>query len=318
MLKKIYAFVIVMQFTLLSGCGIKNNNADIASDVMTSPDVIISDTNENIELEYNRNNYLNCLYFNEFDFDMYESNTKKYTTDGEILCGVVPHHLIAGNMTAGFFECVSQSRDDVETVVIIAPIHNPENDKLCTTTCDWDTRYGILENEQIFSEMFIHELGASDDDRKLETDHSASSLIPFVKYYFPEATVSCLLIAGTASKDTPENVSKVLESMANQKKCLFVFSVDFSHYLEPIETDKHDDETLLAIMSNELEQISYMTNDNMDSPICIGTFLRLNKYLGGKTEMLDHSNSFKISELPYEYPSFREGVTSYFIFAGIK
>ena len=82
-----------------------------------------------------------------------------------------------------------------------------------------------------------------------------------------------------------------------EKNCLFVFSVDFSHYLNPDEATKHDDETLKAVTGNDLEGISKMGNNNMDSPYCVSTFLRLNDISGGQIKLLDHSNSFEILEV---------------------
>jgi AmmeMemoRadiSam system protein B len=283
-------------------------------------------TTETTEISLNNNNsedipikndtLLECRFYNENDFNMYDFQSKAYDTDSEIRCGVVPHHLLAGKMIAGFFKTAAQNNSNIDTVVIVAPIHEPKNDKLCTSMSDWKAPDGILKNDTDFSERFITKLGAVENDEVLQSDHSASALIPFVKHYLPSASVACLLVARNAGKNMPDKISEMLSDFSEDKNCLFVFSVDFSHYLKPDNTRRHDEETLAAVMNCDLERIASMTNDNMDSPICIGTFLRLANNCGWTVSMLDHSNSLEISKLPYTHPSFENGLTSYFIFAG--
>lgn len=273
-------------------------------------------TNNYEDITVKCNTLLECCFYDEKDFNLFDSQSKTYDTDSDIRCGVVPHHLLAGRMIAGFFKTAAQNNSDIDTVVIVAPIHENGDDKLCTTKSDWKAPDGILENDTDFSERFITQLGAVENDETLQSDHSACALIPFVKHYLPSSSVSCLLVAGNAGKDMPDKISELLSDFAEDKNCLFVFSVDFSHYLEPEDTMMHDEETLEAVMNSDLERIAYMTNDNMDSPICIGTFLRLTNDCGWTVTKLDHSNSLEISQLPYTHPSFENGLTSYFVFAG--
>ena len=113
-----------------------------------------------------------------------------------------------------------------------------------------------------------------------------------------------------------KQMSKLLSEISREKKCLFVFSVDFSHYLEPNETDRRDMETRKAVLSGDLDSINRMTDANVDSYRCLGAFVRLCEGLGGEIRELDHSNSMEITDIPYDKVTYSEGLTSYFIFAG--
>ncbi len=263
-------------------------------------------------------NLLECRHYNKNDFNQFTLNSECYDTKKLIRCGVVPHHLLAGNMIADFFKTASENNPDIETVVIVATMHDPENDKLCTTLSDWSAPNGILKNDTDFSQRFISKLGAAENDDMLQTDHSAAGLIPFVKYYLPEASVSCLLVSGTAGNNASDDISETLSGLSEEKNCLFVFSVDFSHYLNPEDTQLHDEETLDAILNEDFDRITKMDNANMDSPLCICTFLKLSNILNCDVANLDHSNSLKISRLPYTHSSFANGLTSYFIFAATE
>lgn len=263
-----------------------------------------------------REETLGCNYYNERDFDIHVSRAELYETDGEIFCGTVPHHLTAGHMAAGFLGTAAMSRPETETVVIISTLHYPAKAPVITSSLDWSTPFGRLQTDRDITDLFISELGAAEDSKTVEYDHSSSAVIPYVKYYFPDANVACLLVGSSADKDISEDISGLLSEISREKKCLFVFSVDFSHYLEPNETDRRDMETRKAVLSGDLDSINRMTDANVDSYRCLGAFVRLCEGLGGEIRELDHSNSMEITDIPYDKVTYSEGLTSYFIFAG--
>ena len=139
--------------------------------------------------------------------------------------------------------------------------------------------------------------------------------MPYVKYYFPDAQTAFLLVDRKADKDTPEKLAELFKQISQEKECLFLFSADFSHYLEPDETERHDLETLEAVMSKQYEKVASMTDDNVDSPHVLGTFMKLGDICGREYILLERSNSLIMSRLPYSRPELREGLTSYFVFA---
>jgi len=313
-MNKLFCVLIILSCLRLAGCSKTERDIDeYEGGIPENPYTSIPEPDSVYQVPAR---LLNCNFFDENEFGIYTSQAKVYDMNGKILCGTVPHHLLAGKMIAGFFKTAAENRADIETVVVIAPIHEPLNNKLCVSIADWATPFGVLKNDCDLSRRLINGTGAAIDDDMVEKDHSASSLIPFVKYYFPQASAACFLIAGGADKTIPERVSEILEEFAGEKNCLFVFSVDFSHYLTPGQTRERDNETLEAVMSGNVNLIAGMDNGNMDSPKCVCAFLHLTKRLNGNVLMLDHSNSLEISRLPYTSPDFDEGLTSYFVFAG--
>lgn len=314
-MKKLNAFITIIIFSFVfSSCTFFSFNDE--SFYITSTD---NDEKEALNFEmygYEYEKPLECLFYDENSFNISVSSGKSYDTEGETLTGIIPHHLLAGNMIANFFKTVSEKSTDIETVVLVAPIHLNQQNKMATTYSDWATPTGVLNCEKDFAERFKNELGAVPDNDLLREDHSASSLIPYIKYYLPDVSVSCLLISSFADDIAIRNTANLFKELTEVKKCLFVFSVDFSHYLVPDETDKMDRITMEAVLSGNIEMISKMGDSNMDSPNCVIAFLRLNELLNYNTTKLDHSNSLKISGLPYNQDSFSEGLTSYFVFSG--
>ncbi|MDE6593171.1 MAG: AmmeMemoRadiSam system protein B, partial [Oscillospiraceae bacterium] len=187
---------------------------------------------------------------------------------------------------------------------------------LITSTTNWATDFGEVPCDTDITEKFLTDLSAGIDDEMLSYDHSASTFIPFVKYYLPNAKVSCLLISGRAEKQVPEKAANLLYDISREKNCLFLFSADFSHYLDPDTALRKDVETLAAITARDTAAIEHMNDDHTDTPRCLCTFILLMDLMEADITSLDRSDSAEQADLPYNHATFPEGVTSYFIFAG--
>lgn len=255
-----------------------------------------------------------CIYYNEDMFHVYTSSAGEYKREQEILCAVAPHHLTAGHMIAGIYEAAAESRENTDTVVIVAPLHYMEKGTTCTSYNGWGTSFGALECDKELSEMFADRLGAENNSGLMEFDHAVSSHIPFIKYYFPESEAACLLVSPDEERDFPQKLSDTLCEMSEIKDCLFVFSIDFSHYLSPEEAEENDNETLEAVLSGNTEAIEGFTNDNVDTPYGLSTYVRLSEKLGREIICADNSHTQKIVGTPYSEINYPEGVTSYFVF----
>lgn len=259
-----------------------------------------------------------CIYYDEDMFHVYTSSAGEYKAEQEILCGVAPHHLTAGHMIAGLYESAAESRENVDTVVIVAPLHYMEMGKTCTSYNGWGTAFGPLAADTELSQMFADRLGADNNPDLMEFDHAISSHIPFIKYYFPESEVACLLVSPDEKGDFPQKLSDTLYEMSEMKDCLFIFSIDFSHYLSPEEAEKNDRETLEAVLSGDTAAIESFRNDNVDTPYGLSTYVRLSEMLGGEIVSADNSHTQKINGTPYNEFEYPEGVTSYFVFISEK
>lgn len=259
---------------------------------------------------------LACRFYEEKRFLQTIKDAESYQVDGVLMCATIPHHLLASNMIAATLNTARARRPDIDTVVIVAPIHERKSVDVATTRASWDTSSGLLRADDELPGLFIETLGAREDDALLESDHSASALIPFVAHYFPEARVACLLVSASAEQDIPARAAALFVKASAQKNCLFLFSVDFSHYLDPAKTEACDVQTREAVLTGDINLIQTMSNDNMDAPMSVCTFLFTTALLSGTVSELDHSNSMEILRRSFTDKAFDNGLTSYFIFAG--
>ncbi len=255
-----------------------------------------------------------CDFYDKDGFTGAVLSARSYPDADGMLGGIVPHHLLAGQLIASFFKTAAESAAAPETVVLIGPLHESRLGKLVTSATDWQTPLGRFPADTELAGVLRERLGAVEDDALMRAEHSVAGLVPFARYYFPEAKVCCLLISRQAGASAPADIAAVLAEIAAEKSCFFVFSVDFSHYLDPDTTAVRDEESRALIAARDYDALLRLTNDHMDSPFSVCTFLMTMDALGRTVSELEHSNSQDILRLPFDNPAFSEGLTSYFVY----
>lgn len=159
---------------------------------------------------------LQCKYFNEKDFMSSVlgglASVPANPAPGRIAGGVVPHHLLADEMIAGFFEILSHSSPDV--VVVIAPNHKRTGAKgIHTSLLSWGTAFGTLEADRPLAEALIRDFNASQDTLLMEEEHSISSLVPYIKYYLPNTRIVPVLLHGNYSAEDSAELGEWLAGL---------------------------------------------------------------------------------------------------------
>ena len=309
-LKKATALLCCGLLMLSAACGCKNN---LYNDTGTETPVTEITTSMIIP----KSKPLSCPYYDRNSFSVHTSDAADYDSSGTIFCGTVPHHLLAGRLIAGFLETAASSRNQTDTVtdtvIVTATMHFTADNPLCTSLCDWDTPFGKLECDTVLTGAIMEETGAVCDDDMAMLDHGISALVPYIKYYFPDSEIAFVLVDNMADRDTPERLAELYSSF--DKECLFLFSADFSHYLPAHDTEKHDLETIEAVADMDYGKVAAMTDDNVDSPYVLSTFMHLAENYGASPTLLDRSNSMLISGVPYSEKAYPEGLTSYQVYS---
>jgi AmmeMemoRadiSam system protein B len=210
---------------------------------------------------------LDCLYFEAGDFLTHTAKAKAYGAK-TLSAGVVPHHLLAGELIASFFKTAGETGERYDTVILLGPNHKGEGSAVSTTRCSWKTEFGTVKcDEDVVSEiMACKTLVARINDDILQNDHAVSSLVPYIKYYLPDIKVVTVLLTRQVTLEQSKDIALLLNSIAQNKKCLVVGSVDFSHGLTTQEAKIRDEGTRQAIFNNDHTRIKRMPNENLDSP----------------------------------------------------
>ncbi len=229
-------------------------------------------------------------------------------SSGRIAGGITPHHLLAAKMIAGFFRELSD--DPPKTIVVIGPNHKRRGfGGLQTSSSDWATPFGRLEADGEIVKMLVEKLSASENDSIMQDEHSISALVPYIRYYMPDVRIVPILLHGNYTSADSLQLGKLLGKMSadDPGSIAIIASVDFSHYLDAGTAYKMDTITLEAIKNSDIQTISRMSNDNMDSPPSIITLLGAMGEAGAAgPEAAGHSNSSDIAGSGYD------NTTSYF------
>ena len=254
---------------------------------------------------------LDTLYFDKESFDQDIAKAQDYQAD-TISAGIVPHHLLAGELIASFFKTVNATEKGIDTVVIIGPNHKGSGADISLADCGWQTQFGTLtcDDDIVKNILSCSTLAARADNELIETDHAASDLIPYAKYYLPDAKVVTILLSRQVTLQQTEDMAEVLAAQGNDKKILVVGSIDFSHGLSVEEGKKRDEGTLAAINHHDLAAIKKMSNEHLDSPETLCTLLSYMKISANTIpSLLDHKNA-----ADYLNRSQVEECTTYFVF----
>ena len=239
-------------------------------------------------------------------------NAKTYPKGSAVISGVVPHHLIAADLIAGFFE--SLHGDPYDTVIIIAPDHSSGEGQVISSKLNWNINSGdvVCDTALLSTIEQFHGVRFMFDNQRLQNDHSASNLIPYVQHYLPKAKVIPLLLTNRMDAATAKEFAEQLVTLTQTKKCLVLFSIDFSHYLSPEVAAQKDLITRAAIQTKDYLGISHMNNNNLDCPPALIIFLRYTEVENGTVEILENTDATKLTKTT------AAETTSYFIIRGTK
>lgn len=264
---------------------------------------------------------MDCIYYDRAVYTQAIHKPNVYEIEGRLTGGMIPHHLLAADMIAGFFTLAAQQEKPYDKVLIVSPSHFPENcsSDVVTATADWNTPYGILKTDRAMTNAILENplIGAENSAKNVEYDHGVAGLIPFVKYYLPDAEVSVCLLSNRLSQKRLEEVQRVIKAQSQGQNILVLASADCSHYLTYDAAKKRDIETAAAIEGFRYEQIMGFSDSNVDSPQAVTTFMTVAQAQGSRLVQLD--NSISSDKLPHmlDNPIFFEGVTSYYVYGAV-
>lgn len=210
---------------------------------------------------------------------------------GTIVGGIAPHHDLAAEMLAQFFRCLKKSQA-VTTFILLGPNHADIGlGPVITSPADWELDFGTIGVNQNKLNQIINKNLAVIDEVNFQPEHSVTVYAPYLKYYFPEAKIVPLIVS---SKITPAEANRLAAQIAEllNESTFLIGSLDFSHYLSNDLTAVKDAETLALIQADDQEKIWRLTNDHLDSPYTLVTFLKvMHSKSADKLTVLNHKNS---------------------------
>jgi hypothetical protein len=247
--------------------------------------------------------YLQEMFYEPENFTKAVKIAEKTLKKNNIYSIVVPHHLLASEYIAQLIK-MSSGRE-IKTVVILGPNHEDiGSDCIATTKAKWDTPLGLVETNEKLVDNFTTDFKLKSDYQVFINEHSVGAIIPFVKYYLPQAKILPIIFSSYAGINEAEEISRWLTDNLSPES-LIIVSTDFSHYLTKQQADQNDEIIRQLILEHDIDKIMVLNNDYIDSPISLAIVLIYANQNGLKTEIINNSNSFDFSMIkPTETTSY--------------
>jgi poly-gamma-glutamate synthesis protein (capsule biosynthesis protein) len=179
----------------------------------------------------------------------------------------VPHHLLAADLIARGFWAAHGNRFD--RIIIFSPNHFRKCKRpFATTRNGFRTVLGAVENDVAGSTALLKTSPLFEESDLFDKEHGIQALLPFVKWFFPQAKIIPIAISATSTRAEWDiavcSISALIDSQT-----LLIQSTDFSHYLKPELAIQRDQETLNVIAANDKDALTQLIHpSHLDSKGC--------------------------------------------------
>ncbi|MFA6521814.1 MAG: AmmeMemoRadiSam system protein B [Candidatus Gracilibacteria bacterium] len=206
---------------------------------------------------------------------------------------VVPHHLVASKSIALGIKALTASSPRL--VIVISPDHFSRCPKLiCATKGSYKTYFGdvFTSKEEVIG---LEKSDLVADSNLFGDEHGIFNIMPFIKYYLPEAQVVSMVISqnGRGTEQERSEILELLKPLLTKKDTALVISSDFSHYLALTESNEMDKKTQNSFCSGNSQEILALQNPSQnDCPLCLWILEQEAKKLGfWNPRIVAHTNS---------------------------
>ena len=175
---------------------------------------------------------------------------------------------------------------------LIGPNHYNQGERILTSTWGWQTPFGTVESDREVIEDLVETSLVKINNDIFSQEHSMGNLMPFIKYFLPEAKVVPIIFHHDLKKEEGVLLSQIFSRWVQEKEAVIIASIDFSHYLTNKEAQEKDQETLKVIENRNIARLLKMGDDHLDSPGAMVTLLLTMEKLDVQDfRILGHTNS---------------------------
>lgn len=180
--------------------------------------------------------------------------------------GVVSHHALTGKLIDEFFSGLSKKRK-VDTFILLSPGHfKLSKTYVSVTGGSWKTPFGFVESNTELTENLAASFGVSYDDAAFYGEHGVSTLMPFIKKYFPKTKVAAVLYevlehySGVTVKKYADGIYRNFQAESGN---FLLISSDFTHGTDLKTALAQDENTALFFSAPTTASWQKVTCDNM-------------------------------------------------------
>jgi hypothetical protein len=221
--------------------------------------------------------------------------------------GIASHHLLTHEYLDSWFSRLVEMRKP-QCFYILSPAHYGVSlEPYSLTIGSWETGFGQVESDRAKVYALAELLEVELDSRAFQVEHGVSTLMPYIKKYFPDAKVVALAYEGEPPVNIPlsRRLADALESEFDEKgkqENFLLISTDFSHHGNIDETARRDNYSHRYLKNSREFSWNMMGCDNRPGLYVLDRL--------GKNNLVSyifyHTNSWEISN------QWDDDITSYF------
>lgn len=223
--------------------------------------------------------------------------------------GIISHHFLMAREIAGLLSMFANQKP--KTIVIIGPNHFGVGDgNVLISEYDYDTPYGVVNNNRKIVTKLIGSGVVELDERPFAKEHSISTLVGFIKYFLPDTNIVPIIVKRYTPEDERDRLANELIEILSEDDIVFG-SVDFSHHINEVASEFHDDRTISIINDFDFERLQ---STEVDCPESLEVVLRYLESKGAKKMRSSRTNMANRVENPlledgtsYLFASFVKG-----------
>lgn len=202
---------------------------------------------------------------------------------------IVPHFDPVSNLTISALKEVTTTPD---LIILIAPNHYEAGTSPIITGSYLSSKFALhpkfaIEKMQQLAQMTV----ASYEDAVISGDHSIGTPLPLIAQKFPNTPIVAIVLKYHQNPEDIQNLLLALQKISTNNT-LIVASLDFSHYLSSDIAPLKDAQTQKYIEAHDYKHIEGLSNDYIDSPWTLITFLKFLQASGVEQgRILGHTNT---------------------------
>jgi|SRR3989339_676286 len=203
------------------------------------------------------------------------------------LSGIVAHHLLVADKIAQLFASLGTGREKI--IVILSPNHfSLGRSPIQVTDGTWETPFGDVEvDTDLLTKFLERDSNLSYEPETFEKEHGVSAIVPFIKYWFPQARILPIVIHDKTTIDQVNTLAQTLQEIV--PKAIVVASMDMSHQKPQEIQISHDEMTMKAIENGTCEEECSL---DVDANRVLETLFEINRLRGiQKWTMIHHGSS---------------------------
>jgi len=221
--------------------------------------------------------------------------------------GIASHHLLTHEYLDSWFSLLAEMRKP-RCFYILSPAHYGVSlEPYSLTIGSWESGFGKVESDRAKVYRLAELLEVALDPRAFQVEHGVSTLMPYIKKYFPDARVVAIAHEGEPPVNIPASrrLADALENEFDEKgrqENFLLISTDFSHHGNLEETNRRDNYSYRYLKNSKELSWNMVGCDNRPAMYVLDRLGKNNL----SSYILFHTNSWEISN------QWDDDITSYF------